>query len=75
MRNERCMYVFLLVWDEAANSLAGVPCHFHATSENVLISVRVTTMDAELEFAIQPNTTGKQLFDQVLSDFMESQIS
>lgn len=29
------------------------------------ISVRVTTMDAELEFAIQPNTTGKQLFDQV----------
>lgn len=22
-------------------------------------------MDAELEFAIQPNTTGKQLFDQV----------
>ena len=24
-------------------------------------------MDAELEFAIQPNTTGKQLFDQVLS--------
>lgn len=29
------------------------------------ISVRVTTMDAELEFAILPNTTGKQLFDQV----------
>ncbi|KAJ8013113.1 hypothetical protein DPEC_G00049910 [Dallia pectoralis] len=28
------------------------------------INVRVTTMDAELEFAIQPNTTGKQLFDQ-----------
>uniref|UniRef100_A0A8C3AGU1 Moesin a n=1 Tax=Cyclopterus lumpus TaxID=8103 RepID=A0A8C3AGU1_CYCLU len=28
--------------------------------------VRVTTMDAELEFAIQPNTTGKQLFDQVV---------
>ena len=24
-------------------------------------------MDAELEFAIQPNTTGKQLFDQVLN--------
>uniref|UniRef100_A0A8C5ZEG1 FERM domain-containing protein n=1 Tax=Marmota marmota marmota TaxID=9994 RepID=A0A8C5ZEG1_MARMA len=31
-----------------------------------MISVRVTTMDAELEFAIQPNTTGKQLFDQVV---------
>lgn len=29
------------------------------------INVRVTSMDAELEFAIQPNTTGKQLFDQV----------
>uniref|UniRef100_A0A8C3AIN1 Moesin a n=1 Tax=Cyclopterus lumpus TaxID=8103 RepID=A0A8C3AIN1_CYCLU len=28
--------------------------------------LRVTTMDAELEFAIQPNTTGKQLFDQVV---------
>uniref|UniRef100_A0A8B9T569 Radixin n=1 Tax=Anas platyrhynchos TaxID=8839 RepID=A0A8B9T569_ANAPL len=26
---------------------------------------KMTTMDAELEFAIQPNTTGKQLFDQV----------
>ena len=23
-------------------------------------------MDAELEFAIQPSTTGKQLFDQVI---------
>ncbi|KAJ8351330.1 hypothetical protein SKAU_G00228060 [Synaphobranchus kaupii] len=30
------------------------------------ISVRVTTMDAELEFAIQPSTTGKQLFDQIV---------
>lgn len=30
------------------------------------LSVRVTTMDAELEFAIQPNTSGKQLFDQVV---------
>ncbi|XP_074600791.1 moesin [Brevipalpus obovatus] len=30
------------------------------------ISVRVTTMDAELEFTIQPSTTGKQLFDQVV---------
>uniref|UniRef100_A0A7N5ZY55 FERM domain-containing protein n=1 Tax=Anabas testudineus TaxID=64144 RepID=A0A7N5ZY55_ANATE len=33
---------------------------------NSIINVRVTTMDAELEFAIQPNTTGKQLFDQVV---------
>ncbi|XP_062510344.1 radixin-like [Corticium candelabrum] len=30
------------------------------------VNVRVTTMDAELEFAIQPTTTGKQLFDQVV---------
>lgn len=30
------------------------------------VNVRVTTMDAELEFAIQPSTTGKQLFDQVI---------
>lgn len=30
------------------------------------INVRVTTMDAELEFAIQPNTIGKQLFHQVV---------
>ena len=30
------------------------------------INVRVATMDAELEFAIQPSTTGKQLFDQVV---------
>ena len=32
----------------------------------VQVNVRVTTMDAELEFAIQPSTTGKQLFDQVI---------
>lgn len=31
-----------------------------------LLNVRVTTMDAELEFAIQQTTTGKQLFDQVV---------
>eukprot|EP00054_Salpingoeca_dolichothecata_P012615 m.69953 g.69953 ORF g.69953 m.69953 type:complete len:598 (+) comp20032_c0_seq1:539-2332(+) len=30
------------------------------------IAVHVNTMDAELEFAIQPGTTGKQLFDQVV---------
>ncbi|KAI6202748.1 Moesin/ezrin/radixin-like protein 1 [Aphelenchoides besseyi] len=30
------------------------------------IHVRVLTMDAELEFAIQASTTGKQLFDQVV---------
>lgn len=30
------------------------------------IYVRVTTTDVKLEVAIQPNTTGKQLFDQVV---------
>lgn len=30
------------------------------------ITVRVTSMDAELEFAILESTTGKQLFDQVV---------
>ncbi|PAA49814.1 hypothetical protein BOX15_Mlig010337g3, partial [Macrostomum lignano] len=30
------------------------------------INVKVTTMDAELEFSIQSNTSGKQLFDQVV---------
>ncbi|XP_028251768.1 ezrin a [Parambassis ranga] len=29
------------------------------------VNVRVTTMDAELEFSFHPQTTGKQLFDQV----------
>lgn len=39
---------------------------FYARRIPGLVNVRVTTMDAELEFAIQPNTTGKQLFDQVV---------
>lgn len=39
--------------------------HLTSCSDVLQINVRVTTMDAELEFAIQPNTTGKQLFDQV----------
>ncbi|KAL3318986.1 hypothetical protein Ciccas_002349 [Cichlidogyrus casuarinus] len=30
------------------------------------LNVKVTTIDAELEFAIQGNTTGRQLFDQVV---------
>ncbi|XP_058063921.1 moesin/ezrin/radixin homolog 1 isoform X1 [Anopheles bellator] len=35
-------------------------------ASNKMMNVRVTTMDAELEFAIQQGTTGKQLFDQVV---------
>lgn len=41
-----------------------------ARRPSLQINVRVTTMDAELEFAIQPNTTGKQLFDQVRATFV-----
>ena len=29
------------------------------------LNVKVTTIEAELEFSIQCSTTGKQLFDQV----------
>uniref|UniRef100_W5NHV7 Ezrin a n=1 Tax=Lepisosteus oculatus TaxID=7918 RepID=W5NHV7_LEPOC len=39
---------------------------YHIAYIDYKVNVRVTTMDAELEFAIQPNTTGKQLFDQVV---------
>lgn len=39
------------------------------------INVRVTTMDAELEFAIQPNTTGKQLFDQVSLRYRDGELA
>ncbi|XP_052371528.1 moesin-like isoform X1 [Oncorhynchus keta] len=35
-------------------------------AEQKNINVRVTTMDAELEFAVLPSTTGKQLFDQIV---------
>lgn len=49
-----------------AEKLGSNVCFLGATSRLVSqVNVRVTTMDAELEFAIQPNTTGKQLFDQV----------
>lgn len=37
-----------------------------STKKSKMLQIKVTTMDAELEFAIQPNTTGKQLFDQVV---------
>ena len=40
-------------------------CVMNNCNITLQVNVRVTTMDAELEFAIQPNTTGKQLFDQV----------
>ena len=39
------------------------------------VNVRVTTIDAELEFAIQPKTTGKQLFDQVDKKLLFSSVT
>uniref|UniRef100_A0A7N8XE55 Moesin-like n=1 Tax=Mastacembelus armatus TaxID=205130 RepID=A0A7N8XE55_9TELE len=42
------------------------PLVFHCGCFVWQINVRVTTMDAELEFAILPSTTGKQLFDQIV---------
>uniref|UniRef100_A0A7N6AHP2 FERM domain-containing protein n=1 Tax=Anabas testudineus TaxID=64144 RepID=A0A7N6AHP2_ANATE len=38
----------------------------NGTNQFSTINVRVTTMDAELEFAILPSTTGRQLFDQIV---------
>ncbi|KAG8123680.1 hypothetical protein E2320_019048, partial [Naja naja] len=58
-----------LVLDQQEN-LRNQKCRSRAMFSTILVAmqvnVRVTTMDAELEFAIQPNTTGKQLFDQVV---------
>ncbi|XP_061783991.1 moesin-like isoform X1 [Nerophis lumbriciformis] len=41
-------------------------CDWMLLVEQKNINVRVTSMDAELEFAILPSTTGKQLFDQIV---------
>jgi hypothetical protein len=43
-----------------------IACEYYIHVFIVLqINVRVLTLDAELEFSVQPNTTGQQLFDQV----------
>uniref|UniRef100_A0A8C9SG08 Ezrin n=1 Tax=Scleropages formosus TaxID=113540 RepID=A0A8C9SG08_SCLFO len=34
--------------------------------DSLQVNIRVTTMDAELEFAVQASITGKHLFDQVI---------
>lgn len=44
--------------------ISSTPSIFSKTPS--VLTVRVTTVDAELEFAIQQSTTGKQLFDQVV---------
>jgi hypothetical protein len=44
----------------------GSPIKKEMNKSKKTINVCVTTMDAELEFAIQPNTTGKQLYEQVV---------
>uniref|UniRef100_A0A8C1FV98 FERM domain-containing protein n=1 Tax=Cyprinus carpio TaxID=7962 RepID=A0A8C1FV98_CYPCA len=52
------------------NNFANVCCSMTLKTltyvRSLQINVRVTTMDAELEFAIQSVTTGKQLFEQVV---------
>ena len=60
-------------WTRSSSSRVGFPknCLIFAEHDSSIstmpkpVNVRVTTIDAELEFAIQPKTTGKQLFDQV----------
>ena len=49
------------------HSFHNLPSDVSAYVYSLQVNVRVTTMDAELEFAIQATTTGKQLFDQVHS--------
>jgi radixin len=56
VRKQKPVFSYLLVGPEEPRTT--MPKH--------AVNVRVTTMDAELEFAIQPSTTGKQLFDQVV---------
>uniref|UniRef100_A0A8C7JET7 Moesin-like n=1 Tax=Oncorhynchus kisutch TaxID=8019 RepID=A0A8C7JET7_ONCKI len=43
-----------------------LPKQYFTFKNTLWINVRVTTMDAELEFAILPSTTGKQLFNQIV---------
>lgn len=38
------------------------------------VNVRVTTLDAELEFSFHPNTKGSQLFEQVCSSLSSQHI-
>lgn len=67
-------YVNMVYWgtprDKACIFFPSQMFHFYPFLVYMLlkylqVNVRVTTMDAELEFAIQPSTNGKQLFDQV----------
>nr|XP_041630816.1 moesin/ezrin/radixin homolog 1 isoform X5 [Drosophila kikkawai] len=50
----------------SADSRVRLPRYGGVSVKRKTLNVRVTTMDAELEFAIQSTTTGKQLFDQVV---------
>ncbi|XP_015041867.1 moesin/ezrin/radixin homolog 1 isoform X3 [Drosophila miranda] len=49
-----------------SDSRVRMPRYGGVSVKRKTLNVRVTTMDAELEFAIQSTTTGKQLFDQVV---------
>lgn len=52
------------IWKTKSKHKCPVP--FIHVLKLLQMNVRVTTMDAELEFAIQQSTSGKQLFDQVV---------
>lgn len=58
-----CCSLRFVRWHRTESVLLNLSVHFLFPLWQ--INVRVTTMDAELEFAILPSTTGKQLFDQV----------
>lgn len=61
-----CVAFSTLYWSVACAPLSCSGQFLNCLSYVFLqVNVRVTTMDAELEFAVQPSTTGKQLFDQV----------
>uniref|UniRef100_A0A668A6I1 Ezrin b n=1 Tax=Myripristis murdjan TaxID=586833 RepID=A0A668A6I1_9TELE len=62
-----CVAFSTLYWSVACAPLSCSGQFLNCLSYVFLqVNVRVTTMDAELEFAVQPSTTGKQLFDQVV---------
>ncbi len=68
------MYVIFLYKYQQIFALIDSNTWFNDTKNTNLcslqINVRVTTVDAELEFAIQSVTTGKQLYEQVSNGHM-----
>ena len=66
---KKAVVLWHIVWNLDKNFVVWIiilSFFFQSFTMPKAVNVRVTTIDAELEFAIQPNTTGKQLFDQVV---------